>query len=78
MTHKTCTVFQGYLLKRTIPWPVISQRLGVDRTAPSKWARGVIYPNKPNADELIRLFGEYGIELDYNDLYQIIQMDEAS
>ena len=78
MNNKTCTVFQSYLLKRTIPWPVISQRLGVDRTAPSKWARGVIFPNKPNADELIKLFSDYGVELDYNDLYQAIQMDEAS
>ncbi len=66
------------MLKRTIPWPVITKRLGVDRTAPAKWARGVIYPNKPNADELIKLFDDYGVALDYNDLYQAVQMDEAS
>ena len=78
MNTNTCTVFQSHLLKRSIPWPVISQRLEMDRTAPGKWAHGVIYPNKPNADKLIRLFADYGIELDYNDLYQQVHMDQAS
>lgn len=78
MNTNTCTVFQSHLLKRAIPWPVIARRLGVDRTAPSKWANGVIYPNKPNADELIKLFADFGIELDYNDLYQQVLMDQAS
>lgn len=77
---KSCTVFQDHLVKRTIPWSVIQQRLQVHRTAPSQWARGVIYPNKPNADALIRLFADYGVELDYNDIYRLLEksMDEAS
>lgn len=73
----SCTVFQDHLKKRSIPWLDIRQRLRVHRTAPSQWARGVIFPNKPNADALIKLFAERGIKLDYNDIYQYRALDTA-
>ena len=78
---KKYTVFQEHLQKRTIPWPVISQRLSISRTTTSKWAAGIIYPHKPHADLLIALFSNYGVKLDYNDLYQnilVTQTDLAS
>ena len=74
------TVFQNHLTQRTVPWHVIRQRLKVHRSAPSHWARGSTYPNKPNADALITLFAEHDVVLDYNDIYllQNKAMEKAS
>ncbi len=66
---KTITVLQDHLLKRTIPTRVICNRLATDRTAIYAWAHGRGFPNRLNARALIMLFAEYGIELDYNDIY---------
>ena len=74
----TCTNLQKYLQQRIVPWKVIRERLDIDRSLPGKWARGSLYPNRFAGQKLISLFAEYGVSLDYNDLYQHQDMDKAS
>ncbi|WP_257292955.1 hypothetical protein [Endozoicomonas sp. ONNA1] len=67
---KNCTAFQKHLADRSVPWSEIVKSLNVHRSAPAKWAKGVLYPNRLNAEDLIALFASHGIELDFNDIYQ--------
>lgn len=73
---KNCTAFQRHLNNRTVPWSEIIETLDVHRSAPSKWAKGVLYPNRLNAEDLIALFASHGIDLDFNDIYQARQMPD--
>ena len=64
------TPFQGFLRSNAVKSVVICERLNLDRTTVYSWRKGAQYPNKDNADRLIELFREHGIELDYNKIYQ--------
>ncbi|MGI9278715.1 MAG: hypothetical protein ACR2PX_03685 [Endozoicomonas sp.] len=68
------------MIERSVPWSEIIEKLSVHRSAPAKWAKGILYPNRLNAEDLIRLFGKHGIELDFNDIYQArdLSLDEVS
>lgn len=67
---KNCTAFQKHLHDRSVPWGEIIETLKVHRSALPKWAKGILYPNRLNAEELITLFASHGIQLDFNDIYQ--------
>ena len=64
------TVFQGWLRSGWITSKEICEHLTIDRTTVYSWKKGVSYPNKDNADKLIRLFRARGVELDYNQIYR--------
>ncbi len=65
------TVLQYHLKNKTIRPRVIQDALRLSRSTVHKWALGELFPHRPNAVQLIEVFGEHGIELDYNDIYQI-------
>lgn len=65
------TVLQYHLKNKTIRPNVIREALQLDRTTIRKWSIGELFPQRPNAVRLIEVFGEHGIELDYNDIYRI-------
>ncbi len=65
------TTLQQHLRDRTIPHKIIRDSMHLDRTLIRKWAIGENYPQRQNAVRLIEVFGEHGIEIDYNDIYQI-------
>lgn len=71
------TNLQKHLIARAVPWNVIRDRLDVDRTLPNKWSKGVLFPSRIASKKLIALFSEYGIELDYNDIYHVHGIDQA-
>ena len=70
-SHETGTVLQYHLRNKTIRPKVIQQALRLDRSTVHKWYIGELFPHRPNAVRLIEVFGEHGIELDYNDIYRI-------
>ena len=65
------TVLQYHLRHKTIRPRVIQDALRLSRSTVQKWAAGELFPQRPNAVQLIEVFEEYGIELDYNDIYRI-------
>lgn len=71
------TVLQHHLKVKTIPQKVIIFRLGLDRTTLGKWKLGVLFPNRLNAEQLIDLFADYGVSLDFNDIYRMQALEEA-
>lgn len=71
------TVLQHHLKAKTIPQEIITERLRLDRTTIQKWKLGVLYPHRLNAEQLIGLFAEFGIELDFNDIYRTQLLDAA-
>ena len=74
-----CTVLQYHLQAKTLPQEVILERLQLDRTTLNKWKLGVLYPHRLNAQELISLFADFGIRLDFNDIYrmQVVKLETA-
>lgn len=71
------TVLQHHLKVKTIAQELIIERLQLDRSTLNKWKLGLLYPNRLNAEQLIRLFAEFGVVLDFNDVYRS-QMLEAA
>ena len=65
------TVLQYHLRNKTIRPRVIQEALRLSRSTVNKWSLGELFPHRPNAAQLIEVFGEHGIELDYNDIYRI-------
>ena len=64
------TVLQYHLRNKTIRPRVIQDALRLSRSTVHKWALGELFPHRPNAVQLIEVFAEHGIELDYNDIYR--------
>lgn len=71
------TVLQHHLKVKTIPQEVIITRLGLDRSTLGKWKLGVLFPHRLNAEQLIDLFADYGVNLDFNDIYRMQKMEAA-
>ena len=71
------TVLQQHLKRQTIPPREIREELNVDYTTLRKWGLGVLFPHRLNARQLILLFSRHGVRLDYNDIYQLNDMDKA-
>ncbi len=64
------TKFQFYLKQKSIPYSVITVRIGCDRSSINRWKKGEQFPSKGTADRVISLFAEYDIPLDYNSIYK--------
>lgn len=69
------TVLQYHLNRQSIPAKEIRQVLKVDYSTLRKWSIGVLYPHRLNAEQLILLFASHGIDIDYNDIYQVRDME---
>lgn len=69
--HETRTVLQYHLKNKTICPKVIQNTLQLNRSTIHKWSIGELFPQRPNAAQLIEVFGDHGIYLDYNDIYRI-------
>lgn len=69
------TVLQYHLNRQSIPAKEIRQVLKVDYSTLRKWSIGVLYPHRLNAEQLILLFARHGIDIDYNDVYQVRDME---
>ena len=65
------TVLQQHLQNKTVPLSVIRDTLRLEKSTVHKWAVGRLYPQRSNAIRLIEVFGEHGIEMDFNDIYKI-------
>ena len=71
------TVLQHHLKVKTINQELIIERLQLDRSTLNKWKLGLLYPNRLNAEQLIRLFAEFGVVLDFNDVYRSQMLETA-
>lgn len=69
------TVLQYHLNQQSIPAKEIRQVLKVDYSTLRKWSIGILYPHRLNAEQLILLFASHGIDIDYNDIYQVRDME---
>lgn len=69
------TVLQYHLNRQSIPAKEIRQVLKVEYSTLRKWSIGVLYPHRLNAEQLILLFASHGIDIDYNDIYQVRDME---
>lgn len=65
------TILQQHLRNKTIPLHVIRDMLKLDKSTVDKWASGKLYPQRQNAVGLIQVFGNHGVSIDFNDIYQI-------
>ncbi|WP_257287828.1 DNA-packaging protein [Endozoicomonas sp. SESOKO2] len=66
------TPFQNLLRQKPRP-PVVSvlrDRLDVDRSTLYRWSKGESYPPYTVAAEIINILAEYGVAMDYNDIYK--------
>ena len=70
----TQTTLQKLLSDKAVPYPVISEATGAEINSIHKWKRGVNFPHKQHADKLIRLFREKGYRLDYNGIYEQLEV----
>lgn len=71
------TVLQYHLNQQSISVKEIRQVLKVDYSTLRKWSLGVLYPHRLNAEQLILLFGRHGIDIDYNDIYRVRNLEDA-
>lgn len=71
----TQTVLQYHLSNKTVPPGDIRQALKVDYSTLRKWSVGVLFPHRLNAEQLILLFADHGVVLDFNDVYQVRDLE---
>ncbi|PJE79648.1 hypothetical protein CI610_01362 [invertebrate metagenome] len=68
-TARNNTVLQDLLNIKILPNNELQNKLNIQRSTLGKWKSGKWYPNRQNAKELIRIFRDLGIIIDYNSIY---------